>query len=302
LQQRFDEPKWDGQALEGRAILLHAERGQGFGDMIQMVRYAAVVKKLNPAATVVMRCQRPLVRMLASCAGIDRLVADGDALPPFDVQSPLLSLPGIFGTEVKTIPADMPYVFAEQELVEEWRERLAEAGADAKDPHPNPLPVGEGSRSMRIGIQWHGRTTNGQRDIPLECFRSLTDLPGLHFISLQPSAKEELAAARQKGLNVVELGDDVDTAHGAFMDTAAIMMNLDLVISSDTSVAHLAGALGVAVWVALPFVPDWRWLLDRSDSPWYPTMRLFRQKSVGDWHRVFEDIRAALLTSKNMAG
>src|SRR5207342_3203806 len=132
-------------------------------------------------------------------------------------------------------------------------------------------------------------------DIPIECFRLLAELPNVRFVSLQKAeARAELSAAGGDTPQIVDLGDDFDTTHGAFVDTAAVMMNLDLVISSDTAVPHLAGALGVPVWLALPFVPDWRWLLDRSDSLWYPTMLLFRQKSPGDWSSVFQEIQSAL--------
>jgi hypothetical protein len=180
-------------------------------------------------------------------------------------------------TCLDTIPAKIPYLFADPVLEDHWRERLASVPR------------------FRIGISWRGRPTTRHRDIPLECFRFLTELPGVSVISLQKGeARAELSAVGGSGISIVDLGDDVDTAHGAFMDTAAIMKNLDLVISSDTAIPHLAGALGVPVWLALPYVPDWRWLLDRSDSPWYPTMRLFRQKSPGDWPAVFQEIQSAL--------
>ena len=148
-------------------------------------------------------------------------------------------------------------------------------------------------KGFRIGANWHGRPgmrESRRRDIPLELFAALTQLSHVRLIRLQKEEGHQVGTAHAA---MVDLGE-IDTEHGAFMDTAAIMMNLDLVITSDTSIAHLAGALGVPVWVALPYMPDWRWLLDRSDSPWYPTMRLFRQNKLGDWVGVFEEIQAAL--------
>jgi tetratricopeptide (TPR) repeat protein len=287
VARTFEQPTWEGEALEGRTILLWAE--QGLGDTIQFIRYAALVMELG--AMVLVECQRPLVALLSGCAGVDHLIPGGDSLPPFNVQAPLLSLPRICGTTVDTIPASVPYLFADRALVERWRQKLAYLHDETRQA---TAQVPYGVRNVLIGINWSGRTMPGlhkQRDIPLEHFTSLATIPGLRLISLQKDGSEEIADA---GLPIVDLGPEIDTAHGAFMDTAAIMMNLDLVITSDTSIPHLAGALGVPVWLALPYVPDWRWMLDRSDSPWYPTMRLFRQKSRGDWAGVISEIRQAL--------
>ncbi len=271
----FSQAPWDGQPLEGRTILLHAE--QGFGDTIQFIRYASLVKQAG--ASVLVECQKPLVRLLAGCRGVDALIGRGDDLPPFDVQAPLLSLPGIFHTSLETIPADVPYLFADPVLIEQWRGELG--------------PIAD----SKIGIAWRGNPTHKNdraRSIPLSCFEPLASLPAIHLVSLQKGAgAEELQEARDH-FPVIDLGSRLDETSGAFLDTAAVMMNLDLVITCDTAVAHLAGALGVLVWVALPFVPDWRWLLDRSDSPWYPTMRLFRQDKRGDWQGVFQRIEAAI--------
>jgi tetratricopeptide (TPR) repeat protein len=270
---KFQQPQWAGQPLNGQKILLHAE--QGLGDTIQFIRYMPLVKDLG--ATVLVACPRPMFKLLATCSGIDGLFGNGDEVPPFDVHAPLMSLPGIFKTTLRNIPNSVPYLHADPELVERWRDRLNAA------------------RGFRIGINWHGREGLGhyrQRDIPLDCFASLANLPDVQLISLQKGDGQDGMA--RSGLPIIDLGPDVDTAHGAFMDTAAIMMNLDLVITSDTSIPHLAGALGVPVWLALPFVPNWRWLLNRADSPWYPTMRLFRQKQAGDWRGVFDEMHAAL--------
>jgi hypothetical protein len=228
-------------------------------------------------------------------------------MPAFDVQAPLLSLPGILKTTLETIPADVPYLFADEGLVAEWRRKLDAVGTghptEVRDGNQVPAQVGQGLPDLLwVGINWHGREGNlesRRRDVPAEFFEALARMPGVRLISLQKGSGESQAQGLKSnvaecGTAILDLGE-FDTDRGAFMDTAAIMMNLDLVITSDTSVAHLAGALGVPVWVALPFVPDWRWLLDRSDSPWYPTMRLFRQKRMGDWAGVFEEIEAALV-------
>jgi tetratricopeptide (TPR) repeat protein len=270
----FRRPRWDGQPLASKSILLHAE--QGLGDTIQFIRYASLVK--NQGATVVVECHKSLLRLLASCSGIDRLIGHGEALPETDVHAPLLSLPGIFKTSLETIPANVPYLFADPTLVAEWREKLGNVSG------------------FKIGINWHGekgRREYRNRDVPLSCLTSLADLPGASLVSLQRGGQAELAAA-PGSQKIVDLGDGIDKEHGAFMDTVAIMKNLDLVLTSDTSVAHVAGTLGVPVWIVLPFAGDWRWLLDRADSPWYPTMRIFRQKSPGDWNHVFSELRIAL--------
>ncbi len=267
-QRTFREPMWEGESLGGKTILLHAE--QGLGDTLQFIRYAPLVKRFG--GKVLVECQRPLKKLLESFQGIDGLFAFGDELPAFDCHVPFLSLPRILGTTLHTIPANVPYLFADETLVDFWRTKL------------------ESIRGYRIGINWHGRIGHGrfrQRDIPLEAFSVLAKVPGVRLIRLQKECSQEELAANSH-LPMVHLNDDVDVTQGAFMDTAAIMKNLDLVITSDTAIAHLAGALGVPVWVALPSTPDWRWLFDREDSLWYPTMRLFRQTTRGDWKGVFE--------------
>ena len=267
----FQQETWHGEPLKARTILLHAE--QGLGDTIQFIRYASLIKDLG--ANVLLECQRPLASLLSRCKGIDSLICEGDKLPLFDCHLPILSVPRVLKTSLKTIPASVPYVFADPALVAEWQFKLQRV------------------EGFRLGINWRGRAGRGsfqQRDIPPRYFAALAELPGVRLISLQKGAGQEELAALGVRAPIIDTGDDVDTANGPFMDTAAIMMNLDLVITSDTSIPHLAGALGVPVWLALPYVPDWRWLLDRSDSPWYPTMRLFRQKRPGDWAGVFEEM------------
>ncbi len=267
----FSQPLWNGEPLAGKTILLHAE--QGLGDTIQFIRYASIVKQHG--GTVIVECQKLLLGLLEGCPGVDRLAAQGDALPAFDVHAPLLSVPGILNTSPETVPARIPYLLAKPALLEPWRTRLIEFGG------------------LKIGIAWRGSPEHRKdraRSIPLSCFEPLASLPAIHLVSLQKGAgAEELQEVRDH-FPVTDLGGRLQD----FMDTAAVLANLDLVTTCDTAVAHLAGALGVPVWVALPFVPDWRWLLDRSDTPWYPTMRLFRQKKPGDWAGVFEEIKTAL--------
>ncbi len=271
-ERTFDAARWTGEPLTGKSILLYAE--QGLGDTIQFVRYAELLKDLG--ATVIVECQPAMLPLLKSCRGIDELVGQGDNLPGFDYQCPLLSLAGTLKTRLDAIPARAPYLFADQALAAAWRERL------------------QTPRGYRIGINWHGREGHqeaARRDIPLKLFAGLAEgIPSMQFVCLQKGAGQE----ELNSFPAIQTFANLDLAHGAFMDTAAIMMNLDLVITSDTSVAHLPGALGVPVWVPLPYVSNWRWLLDRDDSPWYPTMRLFRQKRAGDWEEVFHRIRAEL--------
>jgi tetratricopeptide (TPR) repeat protein len=271
----FPQPLWDGSALTGQTILIHAE--QGLGDTIQFIRFALLLKARG--GNVIVQCQPPLRQLLHHTPGIHRFIGVGDPLPAFDVHIPLLSLPRIFGTTLETIPAGIPYLFADSSLVQHWQATLATL------------------RGFRIGINWKGRddiVEYRQRNIPLELFASLADSSLIQLISLQRGpGRDELLAANLP-IPIMDLGDEIDTARGPFMDTAAIIKNLDLVITSDSVIAHLAGAVGTPVWLALPYFPDWRWLLDRSDSPWYPTMRLFRQKFPGDWAGVFAEIKAAL--------
>jgi hypothetical protein len=277
---------WDGADLGGRTILLHAE--QGLGDTIQFMRYVPLVKERN--AHVIVECPQSLVPLLTGFPGCDRLVANGTALPTFDVHSPLLSLPRILHTVLETIPAAIPYLSGVRcpvSGVRRW------AGFDTGHRTPDT--------GLTVGIAWQGAPgfrNDRQRSIPLKQFAPLARVEGVRLVSLQKGpGTEQLSDNRQlatDNFHVAVLGEYIDETAGAFMETAAVMCRLDLVITSDTSIAHLAGALGVAVWVALPFVPDWRWLLDRPDSPWYPTMRLFRQKRYGDWPGVFENMAQEL--------
>jgi Flp pilus assembly protein TadD len=269
-------PRWTGDPLAGRTLLIETE--QGLGDTIQFVRYAAEIKSRHQGKIVV-ACEPPLVPLLQQAAGIDVLIAQNQPRPPFDVWTPLLSVPGIFQHSLSTVPARIPYLSAEPERVARWKARLA--------------PIA----GMRIGIAWQGNKQNAQnqnRSFPVAVFAPIAAINGVSLISLQKgSGSEELAACP---FPVQTLGEDFDAAGGAFLDTAAVMLNLDLVISADTSIAHVAGALGVPVWVPLAYVPDWRWTMHSERTPWYPTMRLFRQTSAGDWPAVFDRVAAEVAT------
>jgi tetratricopeptide (TPR) repeat protein len=272
----FPTPPWDGAPLEGRTILVHAE--QGLGDTLHFVRYLPLVRRRG--GRVILLSQPPLLRLLSRLPGIDRLMAWGEPLPEYDVHVPLLSLPGLFGTTLDSVPAEVPYLDAEPALVESWRDRL---GA-----YPG----------FKVGIAWQGNPQfpfDRIRSVPLAEFAPLARVPGVHLFCLQKGVGRDQLPALKGYFPVIDLGRQLDETTGPFLDTAAVMKNLDLVITSDTAAAHLAGALGVPVWVALNEVPDWRWLLEREDSPWYPTMRLFRQSRPAQWEEVFERITEALL-------
>jgi tetratricopeptide (TPR) repeat protein len=270
----FAQPLWDGSPLAGRTILLHVE--QGLGDTLQFIRYAPLLKQ--GGGTVLVVSPPMLVPLLERCPGIDRLVPQGAALPPFDVQAPLLSLPGILGTTLETIPARVPYLFADPQRVAHWRAEL-----------------GPG-RAFAIGIAWQGNPQHlldHDRSLPLTCLAPLAQLPGVRLVSVQHGPGTEQLAEVSNRFPVLDLGSRFED----FGDTAAALVNLDLVITVDTAVAHCAGGLGVPVWVVLPFVPDWRWLLEREDSPWYPSMRLFRQPERGNWPAVVARLAEAVEAS-----
>lgn len=267
--RQFPQPYWDGSPLGGRTILLHAE--QGLGDMMQFVRYAPLVQERG--GRVIVECPPSLVRLLTRCAGVEQVFATGSPLPPFDVHAPLLSLPGLFGTNLGNIPAAVPYLHVDPALQAKWKQELP----------------GDG---LRVGLVWQGRATHPRdrlRSMPLRQFVPLAKIEGVRLFSLQKG--QGIEQLNEAGLfPIIDLGPRISD----LADTAAILQQLDLLICVDTAPAHLAGGLGVPVWVLLPFVPDWRWLLHRSDSPWYPSMRLFRQGQVGDWDGVLGWVEAAL--------
>ncbi|OYV94412.1 MAG: hypothetical protein B7Z73_02875 [Planctomycetia bacterium 21-64-5] len=266
---------WDGSPLEGRTILLYAD--QALGDTLQCLRYVPLVA--SHGGRVLLASQAALHPLLRTFPGVDQLISISDPLPQFDVQAALMSLPGLFRTTPENVPGKVPYLSAEPALVELWRQEFA------------------GLQGAKIGIAWQGNPhfrPGLHRSVPLAEFATLGKLPGVQLISLQKGAGVEQIAQVPFGDKVLDLSPRLDEALGPFMDTAAVMTQLDLVICCDTAVAHLAGALAVPVWVALPYVAEWRWLLDREDTPWYPTMRLFRQPEPGNWAHVFQRIVDAL--------
>lgn len=290
------QPQWDGSPLAGRTILLHAE--QGLGDILQFIRYAPMVKARG--GTVLFESPRQLVRLLQRCRGIDRVVPLGCFLPDFDVHVPLLSLPYLFGTTLGTVPQDIPYLFPASELLEKWRQELT---ANQEQSAQNRAGKSGSAFSpfgpqFKVGIAWRGgpsHTQDRHRSVPLAHFAPLARVEGVQLFSLQKgNGSEELARA---DFPITDLGSKL----ADFMDTAAVLKHLDLVVTVDTAVAHCAGGLGVPVWVALPFSPDFRWMLEREDSPWYPSMRLFRPRRWGHWTEVFERIAQELKYMTNHA-
>ncbi len=270
------ERKWDGRPLNGKSILIHAE--QGLGETLQYCRYVQLVRQHG--GRPVLAAQRALLPLLRQSA-IGDVAPVEDPWPECEVHVPLLSLPAVLGTTLATIPAEAPYLQADEQRVDTWRQRLC------------------GYPKLRVGIHWQGARTyvyDRTRSIPLVEFAALAQVPGVQLISLQKGPGSEQLAEAGAMLGAIDLGGELDNGPGAFLDTAAVMRGLDLVITSDTSIAHLAGALGVRVWTLLSTMADARWLLDREDSPWYPTMRLWRQQHIGAWSPVFARIAAELHT------
>jgi len=272
-RRAYRQPLWLGTPnIGGKTILLHAE--QGLGDTVQFARYASLVARAG--ARVVLEVQPPLERLMSGIAGVSQTVAKGQPLPEFDVHCPLLSLPLAFGTERDTVPAEVPYIVAPAPRVEKWRARLG-----APD-----LP--------RVGFAWAGSPTNRNdhnRSIALAALADVLSVPGIAFVSIQKDLGETERELLGTFAQVTHVGDEL----ADFADTAAVMSLVDLVVSVDTSVAHLAGAMARPLWLLLPFAPDFRWMLDREDSPWYPSARLFRQAGIGDWDDVLARLRRELL-------
>lgn len=271
----FSEPLWNGEDIGDRVLLLHAE--QGLGDTLQFVRF---VPAIAAGRRVVLEVQRPLMPLLTGLPGLECIVARGDPLPPFDLHCPLLSLPRLLGTTLETIPREAPYLRADPQRAAAWRERVGQLDG------------------LRVGLVWAGNQTmsgDNRRSLPLERFSELADLPGVSFVSLQKGAGASQLPPR--GLSLHDWTNDLHD----FGETAALIEALDLVISVDTGVVHLAGALGRPVWLLNRFDRCWRWLLNRDDSPWYPSLRQFRQIQPGDWTSVLRNVRAELET-RSLAG
>jgi hypothetical protein len=270
-KRNFLQPLWLGDTdIKNKTILLHAE--QGLGDTLFACRYIPKVAALG--AKVTLEVQSPLKALLRRIEGVSMLISRGDAVPHFDVHSPLMSLPLAFKTTIDTIPSVVPYITVSKNAVEKWRPVLR-------------------AQELKVGIAWAGNSEFGgdrDRSILLKDILAVTRIDGVKYFNLQKDLRHGDDELLKANPHIVRVDKDIND----FEDTAAIVMSLDLLISVDTSVANLAGAVGRPVWVLLPFVCDWRWLIDGDDTPWYPTARLFRQAVIGDWTTVLADVHAAL--------
>jgi hypothetical protein len=267
-RRSFRAPLWRGELLNGKIILLHAE--QGLGDTIQFARFVPLVAARG--GRVILEVQPPLLRLLEPLPGVEKVIPAGSDLPAFDCHCPLMSLPLALGTTLETIPSPEGYLSAE--------------------PDPQFMSA---SKNLRIGVAWSGNPHHkgdATRSMPLEALAPLASVPGLSLISLQKGAGVEQLSPLKDRLPI----HDGASTHADMFETAALVRTLDLVLSVDTSIAHLAGAMAKPVWIMLPWVADWRWMEQRADSPWYRSARLFRQNAAGDWASVAEQIVAALRT------
>lgn len=263
------QPLWDGSSLCGKSILLTPE--QGLGDSIQFIRYALILKQ-RFGCRVVFQSPRSLLELLATCPGLDQLVASSDPIPATDYYAPLLHVPAMLGHGPADFPDIGPYLSPREDLVRLWRERLPTTA------------------QFKVAISWRGspkHPIDRMRSFPLAEFAAIARLPHVKLFSVQKGAGVEELNTLAGPLGITDLGKQLDETTGAFVETSAVLQNVDLVIACDTALIHVAGALGVPVWVAVTRTPDWRWLLGRSDSPAYPTLRLFRQSEFGDWSSVF---------------
>ncbi len=271
-RRSFPTPAWDGRDITGRTLLVHDE--QGVGDTIMLARYAPLLQARG--IRVIVECNTQLVRLLSAMPGVAGVVGRFETLPPHDAHIALASLPHRLGTTLYSIPADVPYLRPEPALAAAWAERLAH------------------TPGLKVGLVWAGNPefkADSLRSPRLKGFLPLLQVPGISFFGLQKGpGRQDLDRCGPMPASFTDLGPDISD----FADTAAIMANLDLVISSCTAPAHLAGALGRRAWTVLPFAPDWRWLDAGVCTPWYPTMRLFRQDRLGDWTPVMTRVRNAL--------
>ena len=261
------QTRWNGSSLSGKTILLYAE--QGFGDTIQFIRYVHLLAEYN--TEIIVECQSELVPLFKNIGAIKKTIVAGESSPKFDVNASLLSLPGILGTDLNSIPVKIPYLYAKS------------------GSHTNLETCSE----YKVGIVWAGNLkhpNDNNRSVELQQFSVLFDVEACQFFSLQVGSRRDDIIRYYYSNTIIDLGGDFSN----FSDTAAAILELDLVISVDTAVAHLAGALGKPIWVLLPFMPDWRWLLERENTPWYPTMRLFRQTDTRNWAEVLQKVRFEL--------
>ena len=278
--RNFSQPLWDGSPLNGKILFLHAE--QGLGDTFQFIRYAKYIKE-KFGGTLIVAVQRSLFTIISQCCPyIDRVITLNQQPVHFDYHAPLLSLPFILKTDINSIPNNLPYINPDATLVKNWKKKLGNTDI------------------FKVGICWQGnsnystpflRAVVAAKSLPLEKLQPLSTIPNVKLYCLQKETGIDQLNHLSSNFPITIFDEDFDQSKGRFMDTAAVMKNLDLVITIDTSICHLAGAIGVPVWVMLPEPPDWRWMLKRSDTPWYPSiMRLYRQQRSGDWNTVIETI------------
>jgi tetratricopeptide (TPR) repeat protein len=269
----FSQPILKGLDIAGQTVFIYAE--QGLGDEIQFIRYVPLVVQLG--ANVVIECHKELYGLLQSIEGIKHLIVQGEQLPEFDIQCPLLTLPLVFNTTLENIPTKVPYLSVNPILTQKWKDKIQQDNS-----------------KLKVGLVWQGNPKHKNdmnRSIPFNYFSPFSKFTDITFYSLQKGKGSEQSKNLPVGIKFIDLTEEIND----FSDTAALIENLDLTISVDTSVVHLAGALGKPIWTLLPFSPDWRWMLTRKDSPWYPTMRLFRQPSPGDWNSVIKKVAEELV-------
>ncbi len=283
-QQRlrsYQEPMWRGEPLASKHIFVYAE--QGLGDTFQFIRYLKILKEQG--AHITFAPQKPLQTLLKLCPYIDDVIGFHDRPASFDYWIPLVSLPYVLNTRLTNVPHELPYLYTDPERETYWREKLAT------------------DTNFKIGICWQGnseystaflRAAVKSKSAPAALFEPLTHIPGVSVYSLQRVTGVDQLATIPTSMKLITFDDTFDNTHGRFMDTAAVMKNLDMVITIDTSICHLAAGLGVTVWNLLPTPADWRWMLDTTETPWYPNMRLFRQPKPGDWHGLMHTVVLAL--------
>jgi len=277
---KYREEMWDGSDITGKTILLRTE--QGLGDTMQFIRLAKQVKKMG-AKKVICKVQKPLVKLLSNCDFIDEVIHDVKKAGAYDCYTHLMSLPRIFKMQPDQIPAEIPYFKADPTLEKEWAAKLSK------------------NKNFKVGLCWHvdpihekTKSPWSLRSIDLEQLKPLANLKNVTFYSLQKLDNYSALATAPAGLKIENFGPDFDKKHGSFMDSAAIIKSLDLVITVDTCLAHLAGALGKPVWMFLPYAPDCRWYLDTDKTPWYPTMTLFRQTKPQSWDGAINNVALSL--------
>jgi hypothetical protein len=268
-------PTWTGkESLKNKTILIHSE--QGLGDTIHFCRFISFIQEIG--GEVIFQVQKPLINLLRNLKGVSQIIAKGSILPKYDFQCALMSLPLALKTTIETIPNRIPYIDFDAQLVGKWNNHLGQDG-------------------YKIAICWQG-STQGKVDVgrsfPLRMFEGISRIKGVRLISLQKNEGVEQLDNLPLGMKVEQLPENFDNGPNAFLDSAAIMKCVDLVITCDTSLTHLAGALGVKAWLPLQFASDWRWMLERDDSPWYPNHRLFRQSELADWTGVFNQMECVL--------